>query len=170
MSVMSSLLLFFLLNLSDYLCNASRFSFMEREETSRQIQLLPGQDMEKAIPLKVKLSMSKEVLQKRGQGLVGANTPRKLKDTKAFPKGVEEKRETISGIIQIIMHSSDDVVLRQATTLKGSGRRVCSLVGSASPVNKEMVDSKENDDISEDVVVMDYQQPHRKPPIHNASP
>lgn len=31
---------------------------------------------------------------------------------------------------------------------------------------EEAVDSKENDTV-EDIVVMDYAQPHRKPPIHN---
>mgnify|MGYP001578300523 CR=1 FL=1 len=40
-----------------------------------------------------------------------------------------------------------------------------------SPTAKaeETVDSMENDE-GEDIVVMDYAQPHRKPPIHNRRP
>lgn len=46
-------------------------------------------------------------------------------------------------------------------------RNVRSLLGSAQHNSEETVDNvKENDD-AEDIVVMDYAQPHRKPPIHN---
>jgi hypothetical protein len=34
---------------------------------------------------------------------------------------------------------------------------------------EESVGAKEND-MGEDIVVMDYAQPHRKPPIHNKEP
>lgn len=45
---------------------------------------------------------------------------------------------------------------------------VRSLLGSAQHNAEETVDDhvKENDD-AKDIVVMDYAQPHRKPPIHN---
>lgn len=41
-----------------------------------------------------------------------------------------------------------------------------STSGSLAHDVKEPADSNEKD-IMEDVVVMDYAQPHRKPPIHN---
>jgi hypothetical protein len=44
---------------------------------------------------------------------------------------------------------------------------VRSLLGSAQHSStEETVDVMEND-AAEDIVVMDYAQPHRKPPIHN---
>lgn len=41
-----------------------------------------------------------------------------------------------------------------------------STSGSVAHEFEEAADSNEKD-IIEDVVVMDYAQPHRKPPIHN---
>lgn len=43
------------------------------------------------------------------------------------------------------------------------------MLGSAPHDAEETVDSKQTDTV-EDVVVMDYAQPHRKPPIHNKDP
>nr|DAD47814.1 TPA_asm: hypothetical protein HUJ06_017751 [Nelumbo nucifera] len=46
-----------------------------------------------------------------------------------------------------------------------------SVLGSAySHATEEVIDSQKNHTNNEDVVVMDYEQPHRKPPIHNESP
>lgn len=35
---------------------------------------------------------------------------------------------------------------------------------------KEKLMSYEENEVGEDMVVMDYAQPHRKPPIHNKKP
>jgi hypothetical protein len=43
------------------------------------------------------------------------------------------------------------------------------MLGSTANDTEEAVRSEEND-IAEDVAVMDYAQPHRKPPIHNKKP
>lgn len=48
-------------------------------------------------------------------------------------------------------------------------RQSRSTLGVAPHEAEETVNSKE-DEIIEDVVVMDYAQPHRKPPIHNIKP
>ena len=40
------------------------------------------------------------------------------------------------------------------------------MLGSTSNDAEETVNSKENF-VVENIVVMDYEQPHRKPPIHN---
>ncbi|CAK9321611.1 unnamed protein product [Citrullus colocynthis] len=37
------------------------------------------------------------------------------------------------------------------------------------PIKEKELNSKENE-VGEDMVVMDYAQPHRKPPIHNEKP
>ncbi|OAY60013.1 uncharacterized protein LOC110628987 isoform X2 [Manihot esculenta] len=47
--------------------------------------------------------------------------------------------------------------------------KIEGLKKQARSYNKKALESGEND-IVEDVVVMDYAQPHRKPPIHNEKP
>lgn len=49
---------------------------------------------------------------------------------------------------------------------QGWRRQALSTSGSVAHEFEEAADSNEKD-IIEDVVVMDYAQPHRKPPIHN---
>ncbi|XP_062146067.1 uncharacterized protein LOC133854054 [Alnus glutinosa] len=58
--------------------------------------------------------------------------------------------------------------LRAVRNIKGEEiRNVRSLLGSVQHNStEETVDVMEND-AAEDIVVMDYAQPHRKPPIHN---
>ncbi|CAK7355839.1 unnamed protein product [Dovyalis caffra] len=69
----------------------------------------------------------------------------------------------------VIVSSQAD--LQQASKIiegyKGQER---SMLGSTANDTEEAVQSEESDEISEDVVVMDYAQPHRKPPIHNEKP
>jgi hypothetical protein len=48
-------------------------------------------------------------------------------------------------------------------------RNVRSLVGAAQHDTEETVDAMKNDGM-DNMVVMDYAQPHRKPPIHNEKP
>lgn len=43
------------------------------------------------------------------------------------------------------------------------------MLESSAHDTDEAVNGKENE-VVEDVVVMDYAQPHRKPPIHNEKP
>lgn len=60
-----------------------------------------------------------------------------------------------------LMHMNIDAVCFQ-----GLKRQARTLLGSATHNMEEDKDSKEDEAI-EDVGVMDYAQPHRKPPIHN---
>ncbi|KAJ6701527.1 TRANSMEMBRANE PROTEIN [Salix koriyanagi] len=92
--------------------------------------------------------------------LLGATTMNE-KDTEALPKQEEGTKGAASGNKVIVSSQAD---LQQASKIiEGKGR---SMLGSAAKDTEEAVRSEEND-IAEDVAVMDYAQPHRKPPIHN---
>ncbi|KAJ6718406.1 TRANSMEMBRANE PROTEIN [Salix purpurea] len=91
--------------------------------------------------------------------LLGATTMNE-KDTEALTKQ-EGTKGAASGNKVIVSSQAD---LQQASEIiEGKGR---SMLGSAAKDTEEAVRSEEND-IAEDVAVMDYAQPHRKPPIHN---
>ncbi|KAG7953387.1 hypothetical protein I3843_12G107200 [Carya illinoinensis] len=59
--------------------------------------------------------------------------------------------------------------LQLARYIKGLKRNVRSLQGSVQHDSVETADVQEIEAV-EDIVVMDYAQPHRKPPIHNEKP
>ncbi|XP_075641474.1 uncharacterized protein LOC142613146 isoform X1 [Castanea sativa] len=62
--------------------------------------------------------------------------------------------------------------LQLARSIQGLKRNVRSLLGAAQhDTAKETVDAIENEGVDNSVsIVMDYAQPHRKPPIHNEKP
>ncbi|KAF5177161.1 hypothetical protein FRX31_033250 [Thalictrum thalictroides] len=69
---------------------------------------------------------------------------------------------------EVIM-SYDDVGLRH-WNIEGSEMKAQSVLGSTDPHStEETINSKENG-VDHDVVAMDYEPPHRRPPIHNLSP
>ncbi|KAI9173779.1 hypothetical protein LWI28_006307 [Acer negundo] len=69
-----------------------------------------------------------------------------------------------------IAETSPNDLRWQAKTERSKGSQGRSMLWYSSTHNTdEAVDSKEND-VVEDIVVMDYAQPHRKPPIHNEKP
>ncbi|KAM7273279.1 hypothetical protein ACFE04_027943 [Oxalis oulophora] len=79
-----------------------------------------------------------------------------------FGKGEEP---TKGNMIIMPPHNSDGGAAKVEESIKTRGERLLL----ASNDIEEAVNSKENDKL-EDVVVMDYAQPHRKPPIHNEKP
>lgn len=85
----------------------------------------------------------------------------KEKDSKAILKEDKNKGREVA-----ISYSEEDS--QEATEVEGWRR---STLGSAPhKAAEETVNSKESDIVEEDIVVMDYAQPHRKPPIHNIKP
>ncbi|KAE8055937.1 hypothetical protein FH972_012745 [Carpinus fangiana] len=76
------------------------------------------------------------------------------------PSGNENMVSFIPKEVQVAMNIKGVVLMK---------RNVRSLLGSAQHNSEETVDDdvKENDDAEDNIVVMDYAQPHRKPPIHN---
>ncbi|KAL3499554.1 hypothetical protein ACH5RR_038647 [Cinchona calisaya] len=94
----------------------------------------------------------------------GANTLQE-KNSEALGKGNEDDKG-----YNVILSSLQKV--HETSKLKDQKRQARLIMeSSSSPANAEetKVDSKEND-MGEDIVVMDYAQPHRKPPIHNLEP
>ncbi|RWR89819.1 hypothetical protein CKAN_01889000 [Cinnamomum micranthum f. kanehirae] len=118
---------------------------------------------------------------------VGSATTKDARDTEALPRDVKAKSGSVSGAVQIGslvtvswrippakhgVHPGNknlmpytDVDLRQKTKLEETGRRWRSILGFGSDV-KESIESDVTD-VDQDVVSMDYQQPHLNPPIHN---
>ncbi|KGN55873.1 uncharacterized protein LOC105434783 [Cucumis sativus] len=65
-----------------------------------------------------------------------------------------------------ILHNKENII--GIEMLKGMKRDGSRLV-MEFPMKEKVMNSKENE-VGEDMVVMDYAQPHRKPPIHNEKP
>lgn len=67
------------------------------------------------------------------------------------------------------MRSGGGLTWYNDVLVKGLKRNVRSLQGSVQHDSVETADVQEIEAV-EDIVVMDYAQPHRKPPIHNEKP
>ncbi|KAK9103127.1 hypothetical protein Sjap_020381 [Stephania japonica] len=106
--------------------------------------------------------------------------------SKAFTEEVNEKKSRISSMeSQLVSVSnfrvprknkrgsetilSSDVGLQQSTKIQESEMRGRLVLGTESHVMEETIGSQKNGPV-EDVVVMDYERPHRNPPIHNLAP
>ncbi|GMP95845.1 hypothetical protein CsSME_00044730 [Camellia sinensis var. sinensis] len=66
-----------------------------------------------------------------------------------------------------ITSSSSQAVLQEPTKIVERKRQARWMLSSTSQNAEETVDHSKEDDPVKDIVVMDYAQPHRKPPIHN---
>ncbi|KAF8380492.1 hypothetical protein HHK36_027979 [Tetracentron sinense] len=197
---MSSPVLLLLLCLSMHACSARYLGVLDKElgrEVHLSGKDMEKAKLDKSsITSKVKPSMSGELrteqqLSKNGQSIIhesgGGATTNKPKDSKALMKEVEDIKGAIFSvtsssssycyfIIDSYGHAGSEVIvssshlgLGQAAKIEGSERRARSVLGSGSHVTEETIDSKEND-IVEDVVVMDYEEVHGTPPIHNKEP
>ncbi|GFS34708.1 hypothetical protein Acr_00g0035490 [Actinidia rufa] len=85
----------------------------------------------------------------------------------------QEDRNAYNKVVGVaaneVMASSAKEILPKATKIEVWNRQARRMLGSRPNDAEETVDSKGND-VVEDIVVMDYAQPHRKPPIHNIEP
>nr|XP_043628990.1 uncharacterized protein LOC122600346 [Erigeron canadensis] len=61
-------------------------------------------------------------------------------------------------------------VSQEETQVEGWKDHARSTMESKQQDSKEAINNSETNIVTEDVVVMDYAQPHRKPPIHNLTP
>ncbi|KAJ6714647.1 hypothetical protein OIU85_026177 [Salix viminalis] len=174
---MSTDLIFLLLLIcfSLHACNA-RFLGLSDKETKKQVfNKVLVQDVDK-LKIHRTTSAPSEMMPSEEQGkqvvgrddmitrkisLLGATTMNE-KDAEALPKQEEGTKGATSGNKVIVSSQAD---LQQASEIiEGKGR---SMLGSAAKDTEEAVRSDQENDIAEDVAVMDYAQPHRKPPIHN---
>ncbi|KAK3224876.1 hypothetical protein Dsin_004738 [Dipteronia sinensis] len=169
-----SILLLFLLCFSMHACNGRCL-----KETSKQDHLFTKEvDQAQFHKVPIQLGLGYVDLQTQGQEQV-RNDGRKIhenqddensmkqEESKPFLK--EEASEGSTSGNKITKTSPNDLQW-QAKTEGPESSQGRSMLGYSSTHNTdEAVDSKEND-VVEDIVVMDYAQPHRKPPIHNEKP
>ncbi|CAK9181948.1 unnamed protein product [Ilex paraguariensis] len=172
-----SSLVYLLMFLSLHACNARHLGVVDKG-TGIKVQFFvkevqKEETEESIIPLKFKASISDELRIQDAlkaendeirtfESWGGADTM-KQKDFKALGK---EDRD-IKGNEIMLAYSTVD--LQETVKEEGWKRKARSILGSLPHDTEETMDSKEND-IVEDIVVMDYAQPHRKPPIHNREP
>ncbi|XP_011018298.1 PREDICTED: uncharacterized protein LOC105121386 [Populus euphratica] len=183
---MSTLFLLLLICLSLHACNA-RFLRLTDKETKKQVlnkDLV--QDVDKLNIDRTTLAPSEmmppvsEEQGAQGQQVVGRDdtitrkisllsaTTMKKKDEEAFMKQEEGTKGATSGN-KVIVSSQADFQQSSKIIIEGLKGRGRSMLGSTANDTEEAVRSEEND-FPKDVAVMDYAQPHRKPPIHNKKP
>ncbi|KAF5460841.1 hypothetical protein F2P56_020682 [Juglans regia] len=95
---------------------------------------------------------------------------KQINDPNALYKKQDPTNGATSGNENTKAPTSFQKDLQLARNIKGLKRNVRSLEGSVQHDSIETADVQENDQAVEDIVVMDYAQPHRKPPIHNEKP
>ncbi|XVF13354.1 hypothetical protein REPUB_Repub08aG0201400 [Reevesia pubescens] len=163
---MSSLTaIFFLFCLSFHVCNARRLGFVS-DEIGNHINFLAKLQMRPSISKELQTQELQEVGvhgRRIEENFIGANTM-KLTLLNSFLKAKEVVAKSISGY-EIIISSRVD--LQSIEKVEGLKRVRRSMLGNSGGDTEEAVDSKENDNVKGDIDVMDYAQPHRKPPIHN---
>ncbi|RVW50545.1 uncharacterized protein LOC100855013 isoform X2 [Vitis vinifera] len=183
---MSSLLLLLLLSLSMHACNARHLGVIGKE--NREVHLLSKvveeADQVHKISLPPRLIPSMETAEKlQPQQILPVGSDKRnpqenwggVKNmieigSEALSKEEEDSKRTTTGSKIIVLSSHEDLQqATKATKIEGWKRHSRLMLGSAPHDVEETVDSKEGD-IVEDIVVMDYAQPHRKPPIHNKDP
>ncbi|KAL8103205.1 uncharacterized protein LOC141678484 [Apium graveolens] len=110
-----------------------------------------------------------------GSFILTSSEPKVVQAREEHTAGAKELTDTVMGKdLEAIILKKDDKKggeveishLKEATQLEGWRRQARSTIESSSNEAKETTDSKESE-IVDDVVAMDYAQPHRKPPIHN---
>ncbi|KAJ4712768.1 Root meristem growth factor 6 like [Melia azedarach] len=169
--------LLFLLCISVHACNARFLSIIVKESTvGKQGHLLiedVGEPKLHKTPIQLGLGHSAlKDLRTQARQEIWKNE-RKIyinqQDGESNPKQEEYSKASLSATSGNIIVSSpnDSQWLAKPEELQSSRAR--SLLRSSPNDNDEAVDSKENE-VLEDTVVMDYAQPHRKPPIHNEKP
>uniref|UniRef100_A0A6M2EMT6 Uncharacterized protein n=1 Tax=Populus davidiana TaxID=266767 RepID=A0A6M2EMT6_9ROSI len=180
---MSTLFLLLLICLSLHACNARVLRLTDKETKKQVLNKDLVQDVDKLNIDRTTLAPSEmmppvsEEQGAQGQQVVGKDdtitrkisllsaTTMKKKDEEAFMKQEEGTQGATSGN-KVIVSSQADFQQSSEIIIEGLKGRGRSMLGSTANDTEEAVRSEEND-IAEDVAVMDYAQPHRKPPIHN---
>ncbi|XP_015578892.1 uncharacterized protein LOC8276939 [Ricinus communis] len=166
---MSPLLVFLLICFCTHACNARLIS--DRE--NRKPDFFKGVDKvinlhETSTPSEITSPISEGFAAQEREEVgkvdrrLGASTMEQ-KNVHGHLKEQGSRKVTASGTGFIISTQKD---LQQTDTAQGFKRQERFMIESAPSDTEEAVKSNEND-IAEDAVVMDYAQPHRKPPIHN---
>ncbi|KAH1106368.1 hypothetical protein J1N35_010136 [Gossypium stocksii] len=167
---MSSLVIFFLLYLSLHACNAHRLG-VSAEENGNHVDFLASKDANKLKGHKLEMgpSISKKLqtpelqeVRSHGRRIIGAKTMKQTISDSFLAKEAVQSAISGYGIM-----SSSRVDMQSKETVEGWKKvRARSMSGNSDAGADEALDSKEKDNVG-DIDVMDYAQPHRKPPIHN---
>ncbi|KAJ6946524.1 hypothetical protein NC651_001296 [Populus alba x Populus x berolinensis] len=181
---MSTLFLLLLICLSLHACNARVLRLTDKETKKQVLNKDLMQGVDKLNIDRTTLAPSDQMMPPvseeqgaQGQQVVGRDdtitrkisllsaTTMKKKDEEPFMKQEEGTKGATSGN-KVIVSSQADFQQSSEIIIEGLKGRGRSMLGSTANDTEEAVRSEEND-IAEDVAVMDYAQPHRKPPIHN---
>ncbi|PRQ18159.1 hypothetical protein RchiOBHm_Chr7g0202891 [Rosa chinensis] len=163
-----------------YACNAGRVLGFSVKESGSQIHDSVNEGVEKVwIQLSETTSMPSSTW--RPSMLVEVKNPETVvtheKADFSRKQGESATRPTSSGHDIITLSTSSQIDLQYQVELKGLKRQARSVLGSAKQDNDIEEDHNTDSEgssneaaIDEDVGVMDYANPHRKPPIHNQKP
>ncbi|KAG5228554.1 hypothetical protein IMY05_016G0107200 [Salix suchowensis] len=151
-------LFIFLLSLSMHaICDARNIGVVSEGFTKVLFSAKVGERVEHSMDT-VLGSNDREGISEKSSAPGAAIMTRESEDSKAVTK---------SSGSQIFKSLNAFVESLKATNIEGySTRRALSVVGFGSDNVKKATESGENE-VQEDAEVMDYGQPHRKPPIHN---
>ncbi|KAA8533860.1 hypothetical protein F0562_031377 [Nyssa sinensis] len=154
--------------LSMHACNARSLGIVPKGDFRGQLHI------ERKVAEKIGLNM--DSVQKgaaNGENITdrnhGAAISQKPKESKAHNKEMKYSEKTTSEMAHAgseIVEISSHVSLLKATKIEGSSWLARSVLEFGSHDKEEEMHSTKNG-VHEDTVDRDYEQPHRKPPIHN---
>ncbi|BFG31428.1 hypothetical protein CerSpe_177010 [Prunus speciosa] len=156
---MSSIVLLLFLCLSIHACNARLLGLVDKQSGSKSYHSV--EDVAKVLSETSKSSMMPTISVEYQAQQINAETFTHESIPKARLRKQGHANGPASGYDIITLSSQ----VEQKKLIKMQ-RQARTLLGSATYNMEEDKDSKEDEAI-EDVGVMDYAQPHRKPPIHN---
>ncbi|PQQ14204.1 uncharacterized protein Pyn_06009 [Prunus yedoensis var. nudiflora] len=160
---MSSIVLLLFLCLSIHACNARLLGLVDKQSGSKSYHSV--EDVAKVLISETsKSSMMPTISVEYQAQQINAETF----THESIPKALLRKQGHANGPASgyDIITLSSQVEQKKLIKMQGLKRQARTLLGSATYNMEEDKDSKEDEAI-EDVGVMDYAQPHRKPPIHN---
>ncbi|XP_040954544.1 uncharacterized protein [Gossypium hirsutum] len=177
---MSYLAIFFLLYLSLHACNAHRLGFSAKENgnhvdflASKDANKLKGHKLEMGPSISKKLQTPElQEVRSHGRRIIDAKTMKQTISDSFLAKEAVQNAISGYGIMsssRVGLQSKETVehVRTEHRNQMGWKRiRARSMLGNSDAGADEALDSKEKDNVR-DIDVMDYAQPHRKPPIHN---
>ncbi|XAR54963.1 hypothetical protein NMG60_11030316 [Bertholletia excelsa] len=150
---MSSVVCLFLLLLSLHACHGRHLGFADKRGKN---SLLSGKGVKTEKHEKSASSSNSSPSYPAGmqtkETLLGKHDETEMKERWSGRTSLRQKEAKV-------LWEDKEVILKE----EAGGRKL----GSTSEEAEERVSSDEDDDDVEDVNVMDYAKPHRKPPIHN---
>ncbi|XXG77847.1 hypothetical protein AAC387_Pa08g1919 [Persea americana] len=172
------LLLLQFLSLSSYSCNARDLRAFSNDPTRDVEGFNHNQTSVRPKPRQSLFGVlqSQQHQPMKANGRVGSASTEDSSDSEALlSRDMKGTRGAISGLENLISSSAVAVGLQKTTKLEETGRRSRSMLGSGSDVGIAAAPSKDSRESNESVAKegvdnMDYDQPHRKPPIHNELP